>query len=585
MSMACPLLSISTAFFLFNVLFLAAPVLSTGVIVLTPLDDQLPLIARVGQPYSWPISNNTFGKCEDALTYTLSDTPSWLAFDPTTLTFYGTPQESDEGDLDISLTAHGCGSSVSSRCNIPVSSNSPPTLKTPVSAQFQNSNPSLSSVFVVDSSSALYTSLPALRIPPKWSFSIGFQGDTFTSTGNLYYSIRQADGSEIPSWMRYNPQEFTLEGVTPREDSIPIPFYLNLVLHVSDIKGATATTQAFDVILSPHDVCMTKPFLPTINVTASAPFNIPLNSAADFSGVIADGRAFQPEDITELIVTPIGYPWMSYDRATRRLTGFAPSDISIHPILPVQLATIYNQSIKTNLSIALVPSFFSAEDLPSVEVGKDRRVDINFETFFSNSTHAGDVDLSTSYDPIQAGDFLNFDCLSAILTGEVPSSFPSKRINVTITAYSHITHSTSHASLSLVLPPSDNKHEDIAPYDGPLSKATHAKLVLGLSIAFGIIGSIIALGVFLAVFRRCARVEDTALNGEEGQKAWSEKDRKWYGIDKNEDIEKVSSHCLNVDVNLIHPPVFGKFTTRVTYHKARSLWWSGFATSAGAQSF
>ncbi|KAF9052265.1 hypothetical protein BDZ89DRAFT_1107574 [Hymenopellis radicata] len=540
MTMAFPLLSISTAFFLFNVLFLAAPVLSTGVTVLTPLDDQLPLIARVGQSYSWPISNNTFGKCQDALTYTLSDTPSWLTFDPATRTFSGTPQESDEGDLDVSLTAHGCGSSASSPFIIPVSSNSPPTLQFPVSAQFQNSNPSLSSVFVVDSTSVLYTSLPALRIPPKWSFSIGFRGDTFTGTGNLYYYIRQADGSEIPSWMRYNPQEFTLEGVTPREDSISIPFYLNLVLHAADIKGATAATQAFDIILSPHEVCMTKPFLPTVNVTANAPFNVPLNSAADFSGVLADGRAFQPEDITELIVTSTGYPWMSYDRATRHLSGFAPSDTSIHPVLPVQLATIYNQSIKTNLSVALVPSFFSAEDLPPVVLGKDGRVDINFEPFFSNSTsmRPGDVDLSASPDPFQAGDFLNFDSSSAVLTGEVPRSFPSKRINVTITAYSHITHSTSHASLSLILPPSDHKNEDITPYDGPLSKATHAKLVLGLSIAFGVIGSVIALGVFLAVFRRCARVEDTALNGEEEQKAWSEKDRKWYGIDKNEDIEK-----------------------------------------------
>ncbi len=60
-------------------------------------------------------------------------------------------------------------------------------------------------------------------------------------------------------------------------------------------------------------------------------------------------------------------------------------------------------------------------------------------------------------------------------------------------------------------------------HHGGLSGPAHARLVLGLSIAFGVIGGMLGLGILLALFRHCARVEDTALGGQVGQQAWSER--------------------------------------------------------------
>lgn len=553
--MACPLFSIST-FYLLSLI--AAPVYSSGVTVSTQLDDQLPFIARVGQPYSWSISNKTFSECDKALAYSISDLPSWLSFDPATQNFHGTPSENDKGDVDITVTARGCDSTASSWFSLPVTSKQPPTLKTPVADQFKDSNPSLSSVFIIGPHSDLYTSRPAVRIPPKWSFSIGLQGDTYTAPDNVYYQVLQADGSEIPSWMRWNPQDITLEGVTPTEDSIPLPSSFNIVLHASDIKGATADTQSFDVIIANHEVSMTKAVLPTVNITADSPFSISLNSAADFSGLMVDGKPFQPEDLTDLLVETTGFPWISYDRKARRLSGDAPSKLEKTPVIPVQVQTTFNQSIQTNLSIALVPSFFTAETLSPILLGSDRRLDLVFKPFFSNSTSTmpNDVDLSTSYDPTQAGDVLKFDPNAAVLSGNIPGNFPSQRINVTITAYSHVTHSTSHSSIAISFSPSDLKKADIGTSDGGSGRKLSKKLVLGLSIAFGAVGGIIALGMFLACFRHCAKVEDTALVGEEGQRGWSEKDRKWYGIGEKsyDDAEKVSTmlfSCILVSFCLV----------------------------------
>ena len=243
-------------------------------IVNLPLQDQLAPTARVGQPYSWTFSDRSFTIDSGApLSYTASGLPSWLSFKPESRTFSGTPSLGDEGLPRVNVTAHQGSSSVSSHFSICVSSYAAPTLDVPLETQFQQSNPSLSSVFVLDSTSALSSGRPTLRIPPSWSFSIGFQSDTFS--GATRYAISQADGSAPPSWLRFDNVSGTLSGVAPYIRSNDPPTVIPLSLHGIDQNGYSSVQSPFDVVVAAHELRSIRP-LPTINVTTGAPFNLSL---------------------------------------------------------------------------------------------------------------------------------------------------------------------------------------------------------------------------------------------------------------------------------------------------------------------
>ena len=241
-----------------------------------PLQDQLPPTARIGQPYSWTFSNRSFTPDPGAsLSYTASGLPSWLSFNPETRTFGGTPSVNDEGLPRINITAHQDPSSptVSSYFSICVSSYAAPTLNVPLETQFRQSNPSLSSVFVLDSTSALFAGRPALRIPPSWSFSIGFQSNTFSDV--IRYAVSQTDGSAPPSWLRFDNVSSTLSGVAPHIRASDPPVVVPLSLHGIDQNGFSSVKSPFDVVVAAQELRSVRP-LPTINVTTAAPFNLSL---------------------------------------------------------------------------------------------------------------------------------------------------------------------------------------------------------------------------------------------------------------------------------------------------------------------
>ena len=241
-----------------------------------PLQDQLAPTARIGQLYSWTFSNRSFtGDSGATLSYTASGLPSWLSFSPETRTFSGTPSANDEGLPRINVTAlqDSSPATASSYFFICVSSYTAPTLNVPLETQFQQSNPSLSSVFVLDPTSALISGRPALRIPPSWSFSIGFQGDTFSDV--IRYAVTQADGSAPPSWLRFDNISSALSGVAPNIRSSDPPTVIPLSLHGIDQNGYSSAESPFDVVVAAHELRSTRP-LPTINVTTAAPFNLSL---------------------------------------------------------------------------------------------------------------------------------------------------------------------------------------------------------------------------------------------------------------------------------------------------------------------
>ncbi|KAI0684031.1 hypothetical protein BC835DRAFT_1553407 [Cytidiella melzeri] len=523
-----------------------------------PLEDQLPLIARPSAEYAWSFAKASFVSSTNAtLEYTATDLPSWLQFDPAALSFYGTPSTSDVGSSKIQVVAKDSSDSASSTFTLQTALTAPPKLNRPVVEQFHLPNPSLSSVFLVSDKSSLRDAVtsrslvasdpvPALRIPPKWSFSVGFDYDTFVletdPNAKVFYAALQRDGSPLPSWLQFNPRSITLDGVTPPTLGSGSPLtYLALGLHASDQEGYSGALLPFDLYVASHEVSLTSAALPTINVTANSPFSVSLNSPADFSGILLDGEPIKPADITTLQVDTSFYgDWLEYDTSSRTLSGTPPEGDDRPTLLPVTIATTVNQTIETNVSLAVVPSYFSADTLQPVLVQVGDSLHFSLSQFFSNATAVSgqdDVSVSASFDPEESTSYLAFDPSAATLSGMVPSNFSTStysHITISFTAYSHITHSTSHTTLPISLTEADFKHsnDDVNSHsDGSnLSPAARKKLLLGLEIAFGIVGGMVLFGLLLAGFRKCAAVPDNAIIGEDGEKAWTAEEKKWYGI-------------------------------------------------------
>ncbi|KAI9450951.1 hypothetical protein F5148DRAFT_1240920 [Russula earlei] len=524
------------SFFLFFLLaHITIPVFATSsVSVLIPLDEQQPPIARINHPYSWTFAEGTFWSARNVLLqYSLSSHPEWLSFDPANKTVRGTPTSDDEGSPRIELLATDpeTSDSASSSFLLRVTHDPPPILTSPVSSQFISDNPSLASVFVLsDDNSALQRSeYPTLRIPPSWSFSIGFDENTFTSPDDIYYVVLQADGSPLPSWMEWDPHKLTLDGVTPPPHELCISYFM-LALHASDRFGLSAASQRFDVAVAAHELHASPEGLTTINNTLSSSLDVSLKSQAYFNSVFVDNALFDPQDLVSLGIDVSQHSWLHYNPDLCRLTGLPPKDDNTQNalVLPVVLTTTYNQTLHTQVKLASVPSSFVQGTLPPVITASGGDVHFNMAPFLTVPRR--DVDLVASYEPTNASSYLHFDTDTTMLTGCIPSSDKIDYVTVLFTAYSHLTHSISHSSLSISLPPTGHEHT-VPPPSGTSLLVSHRKLTLGLRIALALLGGLLVLGLILAVLRCLARPPDAALTGVAAIRAMTASDRQWYGIE------------------------------------------------------
>lgn len=514
---------------------------TSSISVSIPFNDQLPPIARVDRPYSWTFAKGTFQSARNAtLVYSASALPAWLSFDSATRTISGRPALDDEGTPRITVKATDPETSdlAYSSLALCVTPNPPSVvLSKPLSTQFKSQdNPSLGSVFVLSDSkadvvSALHmTQNPTLRIPPGWSFSIGFDGDTFTGMDDIHYAILQADGTPLPSWITFNSDEITLNGVTPSLDELPSP-YLALSLHVSGRSGFSIVSELFDVVIAAHELYASTRGLPAVNITSSTTLDVLFNSQIYFDGVFVDGAPLDLQSLVLLEIDVSQYTWLHYDADSRRLTGQLPSDFSTWntTVLPVVLNTVYNQTLHTQVKLASVPSYFLKDPLPQISAVAGKEVHFLLTPFLSNAT-LGEVDLTASYEPADASSYLHFDKSSAVLSGSIPS--PGKIdysfVTVSFYAYSYLTHSTSHTSLPMSFTPTD--HEHTQPTTGSPSRGPRKRLALGLGIALALLGGLLVLGLLLAALRCFARPPDPALTGEAATHAMTESDRQWYGI-------------------------------------------------------
>ncbi|KAG5219867.1 MFS domain-containing protein [Salix suchowensis] len=244
--------------------------------------------------------------------------------------------------------------------------------------------------------------------------------------------------------MWYNRKAMTLNGMTPKEASLPTPYTLNLAFFASDQEGYSALSSPFDIVVARHELSQSASSLPTMNFTADAAFSINLQSPSDFMGLLVDDQPLLPGNISTLALDTSSCPWLIYNEVNRSL---------------------------------------SASALPPVQLKEDGCIHFNLGEFYAKDgdAHGEDADVSMTCNPSALSNEFSFD--------KTPEKCPA------------------------------------------LSAVARKRLHLGLGITFGMIGGMCLIAAGLAALRHCATVRDSALDLEANKKAWTEKDKKWYGID------------------------------------------------------
>jgi len=524
-------------FYLFAFLLVSFSSATSGTVtVLQPLDEQLPLIARVNNSFSWSFSPTTFNPSDGSLKYTTSTLPTWLSFDGAARTFSGTPAPSDEGFPEITVTAHGHDSSTSSKFFLCVSSVAAPTMKKSIHDQFTPDNPSMSSVFYPRPGSVLSSStVPAVRIPRKWSFSLGFDGKMFYGPNdNLAYDLRFANGSALSDFLVWNAKTVTLDGVIPPPERMPQPTRLSLVLSVTDQEGYSAARLPFEIVVADHELSQTGGPAPTLNVTATAPFTVNLFMALNLSTILVDDQPIQPANISSLeldVFQAQDRIQARYDNNTKVLSGTPPNDAAgMTTTFPVSISTTFGQTLQTNFTLALIPSFFAFSDIPSIHIKRGEDLRFNLAHWFAHPDESPtNVNISLTYDPPKAANWVHYDPPTTNLTGSFPLEYDDEtdHVSVLFTATSLTTGAISKTTLYIYIAGTGQTN---LTHPSGLSTESRKRLVLALAVTFSILGGICLLTGIFAMIQRWARMEDTAVMGEEGRHAWSEKDRQWYGM-------------------------------------------------------
>ncbi|WP_193745930.1 putative Ig domain-containing protein, partial [Dickeya sp. MK7] len=200
-------------------------------VVSLPVADQT--IAQNGS-FSFTVPAGTFTDPDVGDTLTLRATqadgsplPVWLAFNPSTRTFSGTPGNSDVGNLTIRITAtDSSNASVSTTFGLAVTNvNDAPVVSGSLNAQTATQNGGFS--FTV----------------PAGIFTDPDTGDTLT------LSATQADGSALPGWLAFNPPTRTFSG-TPGNGDVG-----NLTIRVTATdSGNASVSTTFGLVVTGSSV-------------------------------------------------------------------------------------------------------------------------------------------------------------------------------------------------------------------------------------------------------------------------------------------------------------------------------------------
>ncbi|MCT7952927.1 putative Ig domain-containing protein [Ancylothrix sp. C2] len=333
--------------------------------VATPIADQNNVLA--GTLFNYTIPAGTFTDPQnDNLTYTatLADgtpLPSWLQFNPTTLTFNGTPTNANVGVLGIKVTATDPnGNAISDDFNLTVNAVNNP----PVAATISNQNATENAAFNFAISAGTFSDVDA--------------GDSLTYTATL------ADGSALPSWLTFNSATQTFSG-TPANGDVRT---LSVKVTATDTGNASVSSN-FDIVVTNVNDTPTVTSISNQNATENAAFSFAIPA-----GTFNDTDAGDTLTYTATLPDGTALPaWLSFNAATQTFSG-TPANGNVGTITVKVTATdTGNASVSSNFNIVVA----NVNDAPTVTSISNQNATENAAFSFAipagtlNDTDAGDT--------------------------------------------------------------------------------------------------------------------------------------------------------------------------------------------------
>ncbi|MEQ9887765.1 putative Ig domain-containing protein [Pectobacterium zantedeschiae] len=296
-------------------------------VVATPIPPQS--VAQDGG-FNFTVPTGTFSD-PDGDTLTLSATltdgsplPSWITFNPATGTFSGTPGNGDVGTVVIRVTAtDGSNTSVSTSFGLTVTNvNDAPVVATPIPPQSVAQDGSFN--FTV----------------PAGTFSDP-DGDTLTLSATL------ANGSPLPSWLRFDPAIGTFSG-TPGNSDVG-----TVVIRVTATDGSnTSVSTSFGLtVTNVNDAPVVATPIPAQSVAQDGGFNftVPAGTFVDPDG----------DTLTLSATLANGSPlpsWLRFDPATATFSGTPGNSDVGNLVIRVTATDGSNTSISTSFGLTVTRS-------------------------------------------------------------------------------------------------------------------------------------------------------------------------------------------------------------------------------------
>ncbi|KPV77224.1 uncharacterized protein RHOBADRAFT_52161 [Rhodotorula graminis WP1] len=496
-----------------------------------PLQAQRPPVARSSESWTFTLLSGTFSSSSGG-TITLAATstlPAWATFDASSGSFSGTPSSSDLGSTAVTVRATDSsdGATASGRFTLLVvdpASDPAPYVRLPLESQ-------LASAAAISGGGTL-TPGGALKVPPQWSFSFGFEQYTIENALQLrmYYTAFVHGTTSLPSWITFDNETVTFNGLAPYT---PGEYEIDVV--ASERFGYGDARQSFTILVTKHAFELVGTngtgdgVFPTVNATVGGPVNytVPLGQLRlDNSTVNASDISSATADFAQAGVT-----FLSFDSAALSVTGavpanYSPTSASGVPI-PLVLVDRNNDTLQANLSLVVYPSLFDTASFPAmidVQVGKKFEQDLSAYLAPSSSSKRSlpsslkDVTINSSIAPAAASSWLSFDPSAFTLSGTAPSSVPDyENVSVTLDALDPSTSAVSRASFVLsVIEGGGNSTFPTSSPSADKGLSTSAKLGLGLGLGLGLPLLILALVLVACCIRKRRRSAGTAGSSGKG---------------------------------------------------------------------
>jgi Ca2+-binding RTX toxin-like protein len=369
---------------------------------------------RQGDMFSYVVPANTFADIDvgDALTLSATQAdgsalPGWLNFDAASGTFSGTPANGDVGSLSLQVTAKDvAGATASSTFSLAIDNlNDPPTVANAIVDQNTRQGDAFS------------------YLVPANTFADIDVGDSLT------LSATQADGSALPSWLKFDAATRTFSG-TPANGDVGS---LDVLVTAKDLLGASTSTAFKIAVANVNDAPVIANPIAKQTATEDAPFSfaVPANTFSDIdagdslslSATLANGSALPT--------------WLKFDAATGTFSG-TPANADVGTLdVRVNAVDLSGAGVSNTFQLAVA----NTNDAPSVATPIPDQTALTGALFqmampagtFSD-VDAGDV-LSYSArlqngDPLPA--WLTFDASTRTLSGTAVSA-GSWNIQITAT--------------------------------------------------------------------------------------------------------------------------------------------------------